>query len=169
MSKRSYRRLAVVAGAALAVGSMAPAMAAQVASANSADAGVAVDTIDVNQILGGAQSSQLPTSLVLSNLGNVQSLAGGTAFALSSDAQTIALHALGGVQCVASTGLSSVLGLGAVATGGATVGVGLGGVGLGLDGAAALVTAPLTLVGSATQCLAPLKGDVLTTVNQVKG
>jgi len=169
VSKRSFRRLAVVAGAALAVGSMAPAMAAQVVSTNSAGAGVAVDTIDVSQILGGAQSNQLPTSLVLGNVNAVETLAGGTAFAAVADVQKIGYDALGGVQCVAGVGTSSVLGLGAVATGGATVGVGLGGVGLGLGGAAGLVAAPLTLVGNATTCLNSLKGDVLTTANHVQG
>lgn len=45
MSKRSYRRLAVVAGAALAVGSMAPALAARVDA--DADVVVPVDVVGV--------------------------------------------------------------------------------------------------------------------------
>ena len=43
MSKRSFRRLAVVAGAALAVGSMAPAMASRIDAGAGAGAGASVD------------------------------------------------------------------------------------------------------------------------------
>lgn len=54
MSKRSYRRLAVVAGAALAVGSMAPAMAARLdaGAGASADVDPALVVNDVTAILG---------------------------------------------------------------------------------------------------------------------
>jgi hypothetical protein len=49
VSKRSYRRLAVVAGAALAVGSMAPAMAQRIDV--DADANASVDAADLITVL----------------------------------------------------------------------------------------------------------------------
>ena len=59
MSKRSYRRLAVVAGAAVALGSMAPAMAQRLDVSGVAGASVSVDpaeatssVTDVTNILG---------------------------------------------------------------------------------------------------------------------
>lgn len=80
MSKRSYRRLAVVAGAALAVGSMAPAMAAQVAANGTGSA-----TVDLSDVTLPATGT-----LVLS------------ASALIHDAEEFALESvLGGAQVLA--------------------------------------------------------------------
>ncbi|HEV7863588.1 MAG TPA: hypothetical protein VGR20_12840 [Acidimicrobiia bacterium] len=67
MSKRSYRRLAVVTGAALAIGSMAPAMAARVTADTSGSASVSADAIDITDVTAGlplpAVGTILPTAL----------------------------------------------------------------------------------------------------------
>jgi hypothetical protein len=52
VSKRSYRRLAVVAGAALACGTMAPAMAARVSAGEGAGATASVNTVDISDVTG---------------------------------------------------------------------------------------------------------------------
>ncbi len=64
MSKRSYRRLAVVAGAALAVGSMAPALAAQVGVDGDGDA-----TVDVSGVVIPSTGSLIPAALIQSAQG----------------------------------------------------------------------------------------------------
>jgi len=166
VSKRSYRRLAVVAGAALAVGSMAPALAARVDSAGTAD--LSVDTVDVNSILGG-QSSLLSTSSPLETVDSVKTLAGGTAFTAVNDVKTLGFDALGAGYCLVGAGTNAVLtGLDAGVLANAGLGVGLGGLqlGLGLD---ALAGAPLTLVDSATQCVGSLKTDAVGTLTDLKG
>lgn len=58
MSKRSYRRLAVVAGAALAVGSMAPAMAVRIDAGAGAEA--EIDPAGLVTELTGALPVELP-------------------------------------------------------------------------------------------------------------
>ncbi|HEV8623872.1 MAG TPA: hypothetical protein VG034_05390 [Acidimicrobiia bacterium] len=165
MSKRSYRRLAVVAGAALALGSMAPAMATRVGG--DADAEVSADTINVSSLLSGVQSNQLPTGLVLNTVGSVKQTALSTAFLTLGDVHTIVGDAVSGVTCVAGAGTSAVLGLGAGVLADAGVGVGLGGVHVGL-GVDALVGAPIVLVGDVTECLGDIKGDFLATVGHAQ-
>jgi hypothetical protein len=66
VSKRSYRRLAVVAGAALALGSMAPAMAQRIDVTGAAGADVSVDPVDATGIL---TILDVPTSDDLIQLG----------------------------------------------------------------------------------------------------
>ena len=169
MSKRSYRRLAVVAGAALAVGSMAPAMAAQVGSNNTAGAGVEVETINVGSLLGSVQQNQqLSPTALLGAVTGVQTLATTKAAVLSSDVLATGLHAVSGVQCIVGAGTEAVLGLTALASAGAEAHVGLGSLGLGLDGLAVLGS-PVVLVGDATECLGQVRSDVFKTVDDVKG
>ena len=62
MSKRSYRRLAAVTGAALAIGAMAPALAAQVGASVSADPSPQVT--DVTGLLPSTSGLLPPTGLV---------------------------------------------------------------------------------------------------------
>ena len=171
MSKRSYRRLAVVAGAALAIGSMAPAMAAQVVSTNAASAAVDVDTIDVAPILGLVQSNGLSTTALLNSVSGVRTIATTTAFGTVADVQNVVGGAIFGAQCVVGTGTSAVLGLSAtaLANAGAGLNVGLGGVGLGLGGGAVALAGAPALVGSATGCIGPLQAAALGTVGSVQG
>ena len=168
MSKRSYRRLAVVAGAALALGSMAPAMAASVVSSNAGAAAVSADIIDVAPILGGVRQN-LPTTAALGTVSGVQTLATSTAFGAVADAQSVVGGVIGGAQCLVGAGTSAVLNTAAVATAGGTVSVGLGGVGLGLaGGATALLGAPLALVGTAQGCIGQVQTPALNTVSHLQ-
>jgi hypothetical protein len=63
VSKRSFRRLAVVAGAALAVGSMAPAMAARIDAGAGAGAGASVDPSALITDITGTLPSTLPVAV----------------------------------------------------------------------------------------------------------
>ena len=171
MSKRSYRRLAAVAGAALALGSAAPAMAIHIGGDADGAVDAQVQTIDVSDVLSDVQSSDLiPTGALLGTVGTVQEVATGTAFLAVQDVQTIVGGAIVGAQCLVGAGTNAVLGVVAGANAEAGLDLGLGGLGLGLDaGALALVGAPLTLVGSAQTCIAPLQAAVTGTVAHVQG
>lgn len=167
MSKRSYRRLAAVAGTALALGSMAPAMALRLGAEGTGD--VNIETIDVTDVIGGVQSSNLiPTGALLTTVGSVRTLATGTAFLAITDVQNIVGGALGSARCLVGAGTDAAFGLVAAATADAGLGVGLGGIGLGLE-VGAIVGAPLALVGNATTCLAPLQTAAMSTVAHVQG
>ena len=167
MSKRSYRRLAVVAGAALAVGSMAPAMALRVNTADAARAAVAVDTVDVSDItslldLNGSQGGLgLGLGAVAGVAGSVVATATGlpsivlpTAFDLADDALCIPTGLVG-------TALDAEVGVLA------GLHVGLGGIAGGAGGAG-LVNLPVAAVGTVTGCAFNLVGDALQTVGTVQ-
>jgi hypothetical protein len=144
VSKRSYRRLAVVAGAALAVGSMAPAMAARIDS----DATVSANAIDATELAG----SLIPDLPVVNTavVGQLSASLLGTPFAVLGRAQTTVNQTLG---CTGAL-LSSGIGLGFGAEG--TAGLGLGGLNLDVAGAlTAPVEAATGVVGCATGAVVP--------------
>lgn len=163
MSKRSYRRLAVVAGAALAVGSMAPAMAARVSTSEVGEAAVSVDTLGVSDVTG-----LLPNLPLGSSLGAVTGIAGsvvGTATGLPSFVVPTAFGLAGDALCIPT----GVLGTALDANVGVLAGlnVGLGGVSGGA-GAAGLASLPVAAVGTVTGCTFGLVGDALQTVGAVR-
>jgi len=161
VSKRSYRRLAVVAGAALAVGSMAPAMAAHVGGNADGAATVGVETIDVSNVIGDVQDANLlPLGTVFSTAGTARTLVRGTALLALSDVQNI----VGDAMCLAGSGVGAALSVDATAL--ASANVGLGGLSGNLAGA---LVAPLDVVGDATSCLGQLQGHALAAVDQVQG
>ena len=135
MSKRSYRRLAVITGAALAVGTMAPAMAARVSTAGSG--AVSVDSIGVTDVTTALPPIALPTGAV--------SVLAGSLLTTATAAPGLALadvHNIGGDAFVLGGGLFSG-GLTAGLAGAASAS--LGGVAV---SAAGLVNAPLNVLGT---------------------
>jgi hypothetical protein len=152
VSKRSYRRLAVVAGATLAVGSMAPAMAAHV-NAN----GTGTATVDVSDVSLPSAGTLIPGALIA----DAQDFALGTVFG----AQDLALETASGLQddvsgiveelFSATSGLSLIVSAGANAnTGGATVSV--GGAAVGGADALGLVPDPTTALSGVQADIDPL-------------
>lgn len=165
MSKRSYRRLAVVAGAALAVGSMAPAMAARISTEEVGAAAVSIDTLDVSDVTGLLHNLPLGSGL---GLGAVTGIAGSlvaTATGLPQFVVPTALGLAGGALCI-PTGL---VGTALDAEVGVLAGlnIGLGGI-TGGAGAAGLVDLPFAAVGTVTGCAFDLVGDALGTVGAVR-
>lgn len=168
MSKRSYRHLAVVAGAALAVGSMAPATAfllddldPTVKAAGAAS--VSVDTIDVSDVMGSVQSSNLslPTGLVFGTLGGVKATLGYHAPILVGDV----IEILKDVKCPVGAALDLDVVAKVIATAGLSVGN--GGIALGAN-ALALAVAPLEVVEDIQYCLGQIKADVVETLVDTK-
>ena len=168
MSKRSYGRLAVVAGAALAVGSMAPATAflfddldPDVKAAGAAS--VSVDTIDVSDVMGSVESSNLslPTGLVFGTLGGVKAAVGYHAPVLVGDV----IEILKDVKCPGGAALDLDVVAKVIATAGLSVGN--GGIGLGAN-ALALAAAPLDVVEDIKYCLGQIKADVVETLVDTK-
>jgi hypothetical protein len=162
VSKRSYRRLAVVTGAALAIGSMAPAMAARVVTVNSASANASADTVDINSITGGLLSSQAtpdPLGLAFGLAGPVLTTVQAAPGMLLSDVSTI----VGDALCIPTGVLGAALGADANAAAG--LGIGLGGVSLGATG---LLNLPLAVAGGVTDCVGPIVGDALGVVGQAQ-
>ena len=158
MSKRSYRRLAVVTGAALALGSMAPAVALRVDTADAA--GVSVETLDITDVTGSLPVNQLlPTNLVFATAGSLFTTVQAAPGMVIADVQDI----VGDALCIPTGVAGAALGLTAGA--GAGGGVGLGGVNLALAGVA---SAPIALVGGGASCAGALVGDVLGTVGGVQ-
>lgn len=170
MSKRSYRRLALVAGAALAVGSMAPAMAARVDSSAGGSA-----TVDLSGLAGS-----LPSITGLAPIGTVTTVAG-TALGIVQGAPTMAQSA---VNNVVTTALGLVNGLpvggnllSVDAADNANVGVNVLGTGVAVTGVSATaaglasgVTAvPGAVVGTALQTAGPVVGTAVGTVGTVVG
>lgn len=167
MSKRSYRRLAVVAGAALAVGSMAPAMAARVVDVNGvAGAGASVNTVDITDInlpigtealglngLGLGLVTGIADSLLL-NVSSAPALAINTVTGLADDALCIPTSVVG---TALGTSINAVAGLH----------VGLGGIG-GAAAVTGLLNAPLAVVGGVTGCAFGLVDDALATAGTVQ-
>jgi hypothetical protein len=92
VSKRSYRRLAVVAGAALAVGSMAPAMAAQIdvdgTTTVDVSSDVALPTVDAESLIQGAFLADAE-GFVLDTVFGAQDLAGDSVAGLQTDVDAI--------------------------------------------------------------------------------
>ena len=165
MSKRSYRRLAVLAGTALAVGSMAPAMAARVVDVD-ADADVAVETLDVtdvslpqlNQIIPGGLVTGIAGSL-LATVGDVRD---SSVPVLLGDVRNI----VGDAQCAANVAVGASLGLGL--EGVADLTVGLGGLGLSAEALAGLAGAPFAIVDGLGDCVRSLAGHALGTAGHVR-
>jgi hypothetical protein len=154
MSKRSYRRLAIVAGAAVALGSMAPAMAAHVTSGGNGS--VSVDSIGVTDVTDALPPVALPTAMVSTLAGSLLGTAHAVPALALADAHNVVDDAFGLTGGVLSTGL------GAGATG--AVDAGLGTVSVNVAG---LVNAPvdvLGLVGSSG-----LVGDTVGAVGGVAG
>jgi hypothetical protein len=98
VSKRSYRRLAAVTGAALALGSMAPAMAARVSATGTADAGVEVTDVTLPSIDTSAATGLLSdlSSLALGTVQATQQFAVSTAGSLQGQVDDIVGDLLGG-------------------------------------------------------------------------
>ena len=154
MSKRSFRRLAAVTGAALAIGTMAPAMAARVTTSGDADVTVTpnLGAVSASGLTDGLLPAGLvPTALVADIAGSLLATPG---FVLADGT-----HLLGDVLAV-PTGLVGTA-LGTTLNANAGVIAGLGGVSLGANG---LLDAPTAIVGSVLAGTGPLVGDALTTV-----
>lgn len=162
MSKRSFRRLAAVTGAALAIGSMAPAMAARVVTSNAAGASVSADAVDISGITGGLLASQNinPLGLGLGLVAPVLTTVQGAPGLVLSDVQDI----VGAALCVPTTVVGAALGANVLA--GAGLGVGLGGVSLGATG---LLNAPLAVVDGVASCAGAVVGDALGLAGQAQG
>ena len=153
MSKRSSRRLAVVAGAALALGSMAPALAVRVDANGDTDA-----SVDLSGLALPSAGSLIPGALITDLTGtasgtveDVQGLALSTAGGLQGDVEALVAGLLG-----AASGLSVDIDANANANGGgATVDIsGVGNAG-GILGA---VPAPGDVVGGALGLATPVAG-----------
>jgi hypothetical protein len=162
VSKRSYRRLAVVAGAALAVGTMTPAMAAHV-NAN----GTGTATVDVSDVSLPSAGTLIPGALIadaqdfaLDTVFGGQALVLGTVGDLQNDVSGIVTDLLG-----ATSNLSVGLNANANASsGGATVQVGGAAVG-GADLLGALPD-PGTALSGVQGSLTPVVGFGVTTANR---
>jgi hypothetical protein len=152
VSKRSFRRLAAVTGAALAIGSMAPAIAAQVTTDNSADVAVTpnLSAVSLPGLTSLVPAGLVPTALVANIAGSLL----GTPGLVLTDVSNIAGHGLAVPGAVLGTALGSTL------TANAGVVAGLGGVGIGGGG---LLSTPAGILG----ITGPLVGDALTTVGHV--
>lgn len=152
MSKRSSRRLAVVAGAALALGSMAPALAARVDG--NATGSVELDGVDLGEINGSALPLGLDGLLTLDTVtglaGAVQAQAGALQTAVQHDVAgltTTVLGLPGGILTAQSTPI-------------ADVDVAANALGIADVDASGVLGAPLGLIGS----IPALPGSVLGTV-----
>jgi len=134
VSKRSYRRLAAVTGAALALGSMAPAMAARVNANGTAD----VEVTDVTL-------PQLDISAATGLLTGVS----GLAFSTVDATKTLAFSSVSGLQNDVTGIAGDLLDGGSLLSlnvgGNANVGLNALGAGVQVDG---LAQAPLALVGN---------------------
>jgi len=147
VSKHSYRRLAIVAGTALAVGSMAPAMAAHVDAGSNGSA-----TVDIS----GGTAPTVPTILpagFLSSLTDTALVTAQSAPGMAlSDVNTIAGDLLGIGGDILASGLPAVdVNAGANASSGGSAG-GNGSVS---------VTIPTDVLGTATGAPGILAGDAL--------
>jgi hypothetical protein len=166
VSKRSYRRLAAVVGAALAVGTMAPAMAARVVGADSADAGVSVNTIDITDVTGMLPLGQQDLGGL--GLGSVTGIADGLLTTATGAPQLVLGTALGVAQsalCIPTGLVGTALGTSIDAV--ANLHVGLGSLGAGA-GVGSLLGVPFAAVGTVTNCALGLVDTALTTVGTVQ-
>jgi len=167
VSKRSYRRLAVVAGAALAVGSMAPALAVRLDGVDAkavGTAGVQVNTNDLGDTMDSVQASDisLPTNLVFGTLGNVKNTLGYFGPVFLSDAYGL----LNDVHCPLYASLGGLdVDLAAVANVAAHVDPGHV---VALGNAAATLDGPLDLVGDVQDCIGDIKADAVDLVGDTK-
>lgn len=139
MSKRSFRRLAAVTGAALAIGSMAPALAAHVSSGGSTSA--SVDTIGVTDVTDALPPVNVSPSAILGTAGSLAGPVIGAAQAAPGVVVPGALTIVGDAVGL-GTGLLGTT-LSAAATG--TVTAGLGGVSADLGSDA---SSPVDILGS---------------------
>ena len=135
MSKRSYRRLAAVTGAALAIGAMAPAMAARVDT--NGNASVSADSLDITDVTGALPPVAVPTTLVTTLAGSLMGTAHSAQTLARADVHNLVGDALG------LTGGILDAGIGAGATG--VVNAGLGGATV---NAAGIVNAPIDVLGA---------------------
>jgi hypothetical protein len=169
VSKRSSRRLAVVAGAALAVGSMAPAMATRIDGPDVravGTAGVAVNGVDADALMGSVGSSDLalPTNLVFGSLGNIKATLGYFGPLLVSDAYNVLSDGVGCPIYATAGGLDD-LGLAAVAR--VAAHVDLAHV-VAVGNAAAVLDGPLGVVGDLKDCLGEVKSDAIDLLGDTK-
>lgn len=150
MSKRTHRRLAVLAGAAFAVGSMVPASAA-INLGGGASADVDVDALALlDDVTGSLPIPALPAIPAIPSLGSLTTLGFGTVGVVNSLVMADATSLLGTVTGSATTLTGAVTG--PVTTNVANVTNVLGGIG---DSALASVN-----VGDITANV--LTGDILT-------
>ena len=166
MSKRSYRRLAAVTGAALAIGSMAPAMAARAVDADG-DAAVSVETLDVSDVSLPQLNQVVPGNLVFGIAGSLLHTVGGVRAAVPvvlGDVHNI----VGDARCVAGVGVGAPLGLGLEAVADVNVNVGLGGLDAGAEALAGLAGAPFAIVDGVGDCVGALAGHTLGTAGHVR-
>ena len=147
MSKRNFRRLAVVAGAALAVGSMAPAMAASVSGGSDGSA-----TVDLSGVGVPTIPSFLPAGTLDSLTGTALSTAQAAPGMALTDVDNITGALLGIGDGILASGLPSAsLNAGANASSGGSAG----------GSASGSVTVPLDAVGTATDASGVMSDAVL--------
>jgi hypothetical protein len=173
VSKRSYRRLAAVTGAALAVGAMAPAMAARVDANGTTSANV--DATDVTHGLPSV-STLVPTALVAGVAGTALSTVQNTQGMALTDVNHLMTGILGitggltnggsllGVNVAGNANTSAnVLGAGVAVNGVGTAAAGIAGIVGGVAGA------PSQVVGTALGVASPVVGTVLGLTNTASG
>ena len=162
MSKRSYRRLAAVTGAALAVGSMAPAMAARVDANGTTSANV--DATDATNGLPSV-STLVPTALIASVTG--------TAFGTAQDAPAMVLtdvnHLMSGILGITGGITDGGSVLSADVAGNADTSVNVLGAGVGVNGVATSAAGIAGIVGGAAGAPSQVVGTALGVASPVVG
>lgn len=151
MSKRSYRRLAVVAGAALAVGSVAPAMAAQVNVGGNGNATVNISDVTLPTMDSITSSSVIAQDYALDAVFGAQGLVLDTAGQVQTDVENIMDDLLDATSALAVR----VDATGNASTGGVTVQVSGVTTATGLVGALP-VPSPTTVVSGVQSNLTPI-------------
>jgi hypothetical protein len=166
VSKRSYRRLALVAGTALAVGSMAPALAANVSAGGSGSA-----SVDLSGVTGNLPSinSLVPMGLIGTITGSAVTTVQGAPAMVLTDVNSLMSGVLGLVPSgsIASVDVAgnsdlaaNVLGTGVAVTGVADSTAGL---------TSGLAAAPGAIVGTAVTAANPVVGTALNVANTAVG
>jgi len=160
VSKRSYRRLALVAGAAMAAGSMAPALAANVNAGGSSSASVDLSGVTPGlPSVGGLVPTQFVGGLTGMAIGTVQSAPAMVVTGVSG-LMNGALGIAGGLTNPATSldvAGNADLGLNALSAGVAVNGVADAASGL-VDG---VVAAPGAVVGTARGVAGPIVGTAV--------
>ena len=170
MSKRSYRRLALVAGAALAVGSMAPALAANVNAGGSGSA-----SVDLSGVAGSLPSitSLVPTGLIGTVTGTALSTVQGAPTMVVSDVSGLMSGVLGvtggltGGNSIASVNVAGTDSVGASVLGTGVAVTGATGTAAGLSGGVAGL--PTAVLGTALGTAGPVVGTAFGVVNTATG
>jgi hypothetical protein len=155
VSKRNFRRLAVVAGAAVAVGSMAPAMAASVSGGSDGSA-----TVDISGVTAPTLPTVLPAGFVDGLTGTALTTAQAAPGMALTDVNNLMADAFGiGGDLLASGLPAASLNAGANASSGGSAG----------GSASGSVTIPLDAVGTATDGSGVLADDALGAAAPVVG